>query len=128
MFTRLRCVPKLIFVQKLDEIDCWILIELSDTCQNVNVALEELNFSGAVQQLQDFFISSFCDVYIELCKPDLKSGEKRSNKEFVLWFCLNIYLRLLHPFAPFVTDVSLNHCIFWVLKSNICMLDRNFGR
>ena len=60
----------------------------------------------ACQILYDFMWSDFCDWYIELVKPVLKSDDaaKRSGAVSVLIFVLENALKLLHPIVPFVTD------------------------
>lgn len=56
--------------------------------------------------MYDFMWSDFCDWYIELVKPALKSDDeaKRDGAVSVLVYVLENALKLLHPFIPFVTD------------------------
>jgi valyl-tRNA synthetase len=50
----------------------------------------------------------FCDLYIEMIKPIMNDGggdtPAKDECRQVLWTCLECYLRLLHPFMPFVTE------------------------
>lgn len=56
--------------------------------------------------MYDFMWSDFCDWYIELVKPALKSDDsaKRDGALAVLVYVLDNALKLLHPFIPFITD------------------------
>ncbi len=57
----------------------------------------------ACQTLYDFWWDDFCDWYIEIAKSALKTNERESVAA-VLVYVLDSALKLLHPFAPFITD------------------------
>lgn len=91
---------------KLSHADKWIISRLQSTIRDVTLTLNKFEFGVACQILYDFIWSDLCDWYIELVKPALKSEdkEKRESAVSVLVFTLENTLKLLHPFAPFVTD------------------------
>ncbi len=91
---------------KLSSADKWIISRLQATIRDVTLTLNKFEFGIACQILYDFMWSDFCDWYIELVKPALKSedGAKSSGALAVLVFVLDNALRLLHPFVPFITD------------------------
>jgi valyl-tRNA synthetase len=85
--------------------DRWVLSRLQRTAAKVEQALEELQLSEAAIALYDFIWKELCDWYIELAKPALGStGPARAAAQGTLATVLEQSLRLLHPFAPFVTE------------------------
>ncbi len=86
--------------------DRWILSQLFQTARKVEEELARYNFSQASKALYDFFWGRFCDWYIEMSKRDLyRGGEKESGKaRSILVYVQDRFLRLLHPFMPFITE------------------------
>jgi valyl-tRNA synthetase len=91
--------------------DLFILSRLNDTIVEVTRCFEEYEFGKAVQALDVFFRGKLCDVYLELVKPsvynrntDKAAEDARNQSRAVLWTCLDVALRLLHPMCPFVTE------------------------
>ncbi len=92
----------------------WILSRLQHTCTVVDTALEGFRFADAAQAIWHFVWDELCDWYIELAKPHLhQSAEltedparaaRRHVTQGVLATSLETTMRLLHPFAPFVTE------------------------
>jgi len=73
-----------------------VLHELNEAIIKVTAALDAYRFSEAAKELYDFVWGDFCDWYIE--------ASKVSPNIPVLEEVLNVILRLLHPFAPFITE------------------------
>jgi valyl-tRNA synthetase len=73
-----------------------ILFEMNDAITKVTGALEAYKFNEAAKELYDFVWGDFCDWYIE--------ASKVSPNIAVLDEVFNVILRLLHPFAPFITE------------------------
>ncbi|WP_308748291.1 valine--tRNA ligase [Candidatus Hakubella thermalkaliphila] len=86
--------------------DRWILSQLSQTARKVEEELARYNFSQASKALYDFFWGRFCDWYIEMSKRDLYRGEKKDSDKArsILLYVQDRFLRLLHPFMPFITE------------------------
>ena len=83
--------------------DRWILSKLQKTIANVNNLLETYQIGEAQKQIQDFFWSEYCDWYLEFVK--LRNPElKESSAIPTLYHVLITTLKLLHPFAPFITE------------------------
>lgn len=80
-------------------LDLWILSRLSHTVAEVNDNLEAYNFCATTTALQKWWRDDFADTYLEACKPNMT----RERVETLL-YCLNVGLRLLHPFMPFLTE------------------------
>lgn len=83
--------------------DAWILSRLSRTASSAQRLLEEFQFGEAQRQVHDFLWGEFCDWYIEIAKIRLRD-EKAVSPLPVLVHVIDISLKLLHPFMPFVTE------------------------
>jgi valyl-tRNA synthetase len=90
----------------LDVTDRWILSRLNRVILEMENSIESFKFNDAIHALYDFVWSEFCDWYLELIKPRLY-GEDDADKQVarsVVLGVLDRILRLLHPFAPFITE------------------------
>ncbi len=91
----------------LDLWDKWIISRLNSTILDVEKNLLKFNFSTASRSLYNFFWSEFCDWYLESSKVRLYNSSDDRDKEvcqFVLWFVLEKYLKMMHPFMPHITE------------------------
>ena len=89
--------------------DAWILDRLNRVVKEVTDQIEAYNFNEAAQCIYDFLWNEYCDWYIELSKVVLYSRDETMAKQgrttrLVLVHVLETILRLLHPFAPFITE------------------------
>jgi valyl-tRNA synthetase len=87
--------------------DRWIRTRLNRTIREVRQALEEYKFNEATHLLYQFTWHEYCDWYLELVKPYLYQTSDEKRKVLTqknLFETLDILLRLLHPFMPFVTE------------------------
>lgn len=80
--------------------DRWILSRLRETVSETTQLLERYDFGEAIDGLWRFLWYEFCDWYVETTKMD----ESRATRAPVLSFVLNHAMRLLHPFAPFISE------------------------
>jgi valyl-tRNA synthetase len=88
--------------------DRWILSRLNRTISDVEKYMSKYNFSYASRLLNDFFWNEYCDWYIESAKVRVYSKGSDDDKRsvlFILWHILEKYLKLLHPFMPFITEM-----------------------
>lgn len=100
----------------LSFIDKWILAQLNVCINTCNEQMKAYMFGAVVEALTAFWSKNdgsgcLCDNYIEMVKGVFKlddSTEENKTKKMqsrnVLWTCLEVYLRLLHPLMPFVTE------------------------
>ncbi|MCA9083531.1 MAG: valine--tRNA ligase [Planctomycetaceae bacterium] len=84
--------------------DEWILSRLATTAREVTTQLERYHFDQATRTIRDFTWNEFCDWYLEMIKPRLKDQAARPQAQRMLVFVTDTLLRLLHPFAPFITE------------------------
>lgn len=82
----------------------WILSRLSATVEDMNKALEEYRFNDAASSIYQFIWHEFCDWYIELAKIEFQDTKSSTGAKWCLIYTLDISLRLLHPFMPYVTE------------------------
>ncbi|HEX3125700.1 MAG TPA: valine--tRNA ligase [Thermoanaerobaculia bacterium] len=80
----------------------WMVARAHQTVDVVNGRLAAWSFGDAAEQIRSSFWSEFCDEYLEAVKvPELANlAETRAATLHVF----DIYLRLFHPFIPFVTE------------------------
>jgi valyl-tRNA synthetase len=87
--------------------DRWIISKLNRVIREVEKYLGSYKFSFASKVLVSFFWSDYCDWYIESAKVrvyDKEDDAARNSALYVLWYVLERYLRMLHPFMPFITE------------------------
>ena len=90
----------------LTNADKWILSKANTLAKEVTDNIEKFELGVAADKLYNFIWEEFCDWYIEMVKPRLYS-EDNTTKEAALYTLktvLEISLKLLHPYMPFVTE------------------------
>ena len=91
--------------------DRWMLHRLNDIIAQATDNLEAFELGLYAQNLYDFIWTSFCDWYIELCKPALQGEDGAAKGQTLALLChvLSRLLELLHPMMPFVTEEIWQH-------------------
>ena len=86
--------------------DHFVLAKLDDCIREVSGALDRFEFNQAAQSLYAFFWGEYCDWYLEVSKSALQGSDAalKANACAVMDTVLSNVLRLLHPFAPFITE------------------------
>ncbi|MGA6828359.1 valine--tRNA ligase [Nitrospira sp. NS4] len=86
--------------------DRWIMSRLNDTIRVVGAELEAYRFDRAANALYQFFWHEYCDWYLELIKPVLQdpAHPQGPSTRHTLSETLEVWLRLLHPFMPFLSE------------------------
>ena len=84
----------------------WIVSELQKLVDEITSMFEHFRFNDAAKTLYEFFWHEFCDWYLEMIKPILKSEDKKikTNICTTLLQTMETLLKLLHPFMPFITE------------------------
>ena len=91
--------------------DRWILGETSRAIEELTAALEGYHFHAAGHVVYRYAWNSLCDWYLEAIKGRLygaRPADKRVAQK-VLASALDALLRMLHPFAPFITEELWQH-------------------
>ncbi len=84
----------------LSVVNRWILSRFYSVLKDVNKDLDAYRFNEAANALYGFFWHEFCDWYLEILKPDIKDP----GNQVVMYKVLEKFLRILHPFMPFISE------------------------
>ncbi|MGA8633959.1 MAG: class I tRNA ligase family protein, partial [Candidatus Dormiibacterota bacterium] len=87
--------------------DRWMLAELAAAVRTCDAGFTAYRFHEAVDALYDTTWHSFCDWYVEIIKLRLADAGDHESRRAAVWTAvttLDVLLRLLHPFMPFVTE------------------------
>jgi valyl-tRNA synthetase len=86
--------------ENLSLVNRWILSRFYSVLKETNKDLDNYKFNEAVNLLYGFFWHEFCDWYLELIKADIKNPAN----QLVMFKVLEKFLRILHPFMPFISE------------------------
>ena len=86
--------------------DRWIISRLQMLEGEVIRHFDSYRFDLAAQELYEFTWNEYCDWYLELTKPALRTGDAATQRgtRRTLVRVLEALLRLLHPIMPFITE------------------------
>jgi valyl-tRNA synthetase len=92
--------------ENLETADLWILQKMNQAVQSVSKNLDNYRFNDAAKDIYEFTWSAFCDWYIELVKIRFYQGNaaEKATAMTISLTVLRTILKLLHPFAPFITE------------------------
>ena len=83
----------------------WILSRLSAAAGVAQTGIDGFRLDDASLGLYHFFWDELCAWYLEMSKPIFAAGGKDAEEtRDVLAYVLEVALRLLHPFIPFITE------------------------
>lgn len=91
--------------------DRWILTRLNETIDKVTRLAEKYEFGEVGRALYNFIWDDFCDWYIEMAKLPLYGDDEEAKltTRSILAYVLDMTMRLLHPFMPFITEEIWQH-------------------
>jgi valyl-tRNA synthetase len=93
--------------KELELADRWILSRLNRTLDEVDAYLAEFRLNDATHAIYSFIWDEFCDWYIELAKTRLYNSQDGRGQQIaraISVHVLDVVLRALHPFMPFITE------------------------
>ncbi len=91
----------------MSDADQWIIYKLGVLEKEVDEGLRTYRFSDSTNAIYHFVWNIFCDWYLEFSKPVFLEGfdpKQKKATQLVLAQVLNRIVRLMHPFAPFITE------------------------
>jgi len=103
---------------QLTQDDTELLEELAKLTAETTRRLTEFQFGIAAEELYESFWHNFADIYLEKIKTRLYSKDREGNAintspeelesrraaQWVILHAIDTYLKLLHPFMPFLTE------------------------
>lgn len=92
----------------------WLLSNLAGCVKTATDFLDNFDISHARAAIDNFFWNIFCDRYLELCKPRIRSetvsAEEKGKIRYTLLFAFDAVLKLYAPVMPFITE-ELHHTL-----------------
>ena len=90
--------------------DRWIRARMGGIRRDVERLFNGYQYGEAGRLIYDFFWGEFADWYLEIAKLQMQEGKGRARLTAgIMAEVLDGSLRLLHPFAPFVTEELWGH-------------------
>ncbi|KOC62310.1 Valine--tRNA ligase [Habropoda laboriosa] len=86
--------------------DSWMLSRVSYAVKTCDEAMAQYDLPTASTSCYNLWLYDLCDVYLEYLKPVFQSNdnERKHSASITLFKVLDIGLRLLSPFMPFITE------------------------
>jgi len=107
--------------------DSWIWARVQALIRNVERLFQTYQYGEAGRQIYDFFWSEFADWYLEVAKLQLlEGGDRAYYTASTLVKVLDLCLRLLHPYIPFITEEIWGYLRKSVLDSHLLDLAANW--
>jgi len=86
--------------ENLNMVNRWILSRFYSVAKQVNDLLDGYKFNESANLLYSFFWHEFCDWYLEIIKPQVDD----IHNQVIMYKVLEKFLRIMHPFMPFITE------------------------
>ena len=102
--------------------DSWIWARLHALVREVERLFQAYQYGEAGRQIYEFFWNDFADWYVEVAKLQMQKEDSKGRTAATLVQVLDMCLRLLHPFTPFVTEELWGHLRRAVLQSPLAAL------
>lgn len=89
-----------------NNMDVWILSRLAAAIESCNNGFEQYDFAAVTTACYSFWLYDLCDVYLECLKPIFQNGtdDQKYSARKALFACLDLGLKLLSPFMPFISE------------------------
>jgi valyl-tRNA synthetase len=87
-------------------INRWLLSRLSAAVTGSTAGIDEYRLDDGSKALYVFFWDELCNWFVEMTKPIFTDGsaEAQTETRATLAHCLEVVLRALHPYMPFITE------------------------
>ena len=95
------------------ETDRAVVAQLRPVIERATAAFERFDYAQALDLIEEFFWQTFCDNYLELCKPRIyeeELTEGRLSAASTLKLLHRAVVRLFAPFLPYLTEEIWHWC------------------
>ncbi|CAH1371750.1 unnamed protein product [Tenebrio molitor] len=94
------------FVGNEKVMDLWMLSRLASAVKDANDGFASYDFPTTTTAIYNVWLYELCDVYLEYLKPVFTSEDETTKRtaQATLYRALEVGLRLLSPFMPFITE------------------------
>ena len=101
-FTDLNLIDKSDF----DFTDLWILSKFNTLILDIDKDYKNYKLNDVIKKIYNFIWKDYCDWYIEFSKSRIYGENKNSSKiaQSIMVHVLKNILKILHPYAPFITE------------------------
>ncbi len=84
----------------------WLLSRLSAAVTGSTAGIDDYRLDDGAKALYGFFWDELCNWFVEMTKPIFTDGspEAQAETRATLVHCLEVVLRALHPYMPFITE------------------------
>jgi valyl-tRNA synthetase len=91
--------------------DLWILKEMNETIKKATENFESYQYAKVKNEIEEFFMSKFCDYYVEFIKYRLYGENEESKKaaQYTIKTVFTNILKMFAPILPFITDELYTH-------------------
>ncbi len=91
------------------QFDQWLIVKLVELVSKVESDMQNYEYTNAIDLIEKFFLSIFCDNYLEVIKIRAYNTDQSDNKGqysaiITLYNAIKILLKLLAPFFPYITE------------------------
>jgi len=90
---------------ELETPDLWILKEMSETIKRATENYDNYEYAKAKNDIEELFMSKFCDYYIEFIKYRLY-GENEESKRAAQTTLKKVFINILKMFAPILPFIT----------------------
>jgi len=95
-------------LEKMEEIDRWILASVSRLSESVAGAYENFEFHRVYRDIHNFCVVQMSSIYLDVCKDRLytwpASSSRRRSCQSALWRIAVVLAKFLAPIIPFTTE------------------------
>ena len=89
--------------------DQWLIVKLVELVDKVESDMHNYEYTDAMESIEKFFWSVFCDNYLEITKTRAYNMDGSDNRGqysaiITLYYSIKILLKLLAPFLPHITE------------------------
>ncbi|KAI8869988.1 valyl-tRNA synthetase [Ramicandelaber brevisporus] len=87
----------------------YVLSRAAATFEDYISGFNSYKLAKSAAAVRQFTVGDVCDVYVEVCKADTDNKHLSALRLQTLALCIDLSMRMLHPFMPFATEALWQH-------------------